>query len=101
MVEFRQVILLGDAGEDVPVVKRALRKMGIAGSSAMNTSNVAGPAFVDAVSAVQRQHSITIDGKYGKDTHAFVAPHFTAADAVIYARAAIRTHDLPGPVPGD
>jgi hypothetical protein len=98
---FRQVILPGDVGEDVLVVKRALRRMGIEGSGAMSTSSLAGPAFVEAVRAVQRLHSITVDGKYGKDTHAFVAPHFTAADAVIYARAVIRPRDLLGPVPAD
>src|SRR5215471_10086357 len=69
MVAFRQVIFPGDVGVDVLVVKRALRRMGVKGSGAMNLSRRAGPAFVDAVRAVQRGHALTIDGKYGKNTH--------------------------------
>jgi hypothetical protein len=101
MVEFRQVILPGDVGLDVLVVKRALRRMGIRGSGAMNTSRRAGPAFVEAVRAVQRQHSLEIDGKYGKNTHAFVAPSFTAPDGLLYSRAPIRQHNGADPVPRD
>lgn len=95
MVEFKQVILPGDEGADVLAVKQALRRMGVKGSGAMNMSRRAGPAFVAAVTVVQRQHHVTTDGKYGKDTHAFVAPHFTAADQVLYKQSAIRKHEAP------
>ena len=48
MLAFRQVIFPGDVGADVLAVKHALRRMGIKGSGAMNSSRRAGEAFVDA-----------------------------------------------------
>jgi len=101
MVEFRQLILPGDEGADVLAVKRALRRMGVKGSGAMNMSRRAGPAFVAALKATQREHEVTIDGKYGKDTHAFVAPHFNAADQQLYGKAAIRKREATPTPSGD
>jgi hypothetical protein len=101
MVEFRQLILPGDEGADVLAVKRALRRMGVKGSGAMNMSRRAGPAFVAALKATQREHQVTIDGKYGKDTHAFVAPHFNAADQQLYRKAAIRKREATPAPSGD
>jgi Putative peptidoglycan binding domain len=100
MVEFRQVILPGDVGADVLAVKRTLRRMSVRGSGALNMSRTAGPAFVDAVKVVQRNHSLTSDGKYGRDTHKIVGPHMTKADGLLYGRAVIRKHDPPPPPPG-
>jgi putative peptidoglycan binding protein len=100
MVEFKQLILPGDVGADVLAVKRTLRRMGVKGSGALNLTRNAGPAFVATVKIVQRNHSLTGDGKYGRDTHAIVAPHFNRADALLYGRAAIRKHTVPPPPPG-
>ena len=97
MIELRQVILPGDVGSDVLAVKRTVRRMGVPGSGTLNTSRRAGPAFVSVMKTVQRQHALTADGKYGKDTHAVVAPNFDAADQLLYKSAAIREHVQPGP----
>jgi hypothetical protein len=101
MVKFRQLILPGDVGSDVLAVKRALRRMGIQGSGAMNMSRRAGDAFVTALQAAQRQGNITVDGKYGKDTHAIIAPQFSAADQLLYSTAAIRKPEQPPAPTGD
>jgi len=90
MVKFKQLILPGDVGSDVLAVKHALKRMGIGGSGAMNPSRRAGPAFVKALEVAQRQNGLMVDGKYGKDSHGVIAPHFTAADAALYERAALR-----------
>jgi hypothetical protein len=98
MVAFRQVIFPGDVGADVLAVKHSLRRMGIKGSGAMNTSRRAGDAFVAALEVAQRRGSIRIDGKYGKDSHQFISPRFTAKDAQLYKSAAIRKpKQLPAP----
>jgi putative peptidoglycan binding protein len=101
MVKFKQLILPGDVGSDVLAVKHALKRMGIGGSGAMNPSRRAGPAFVKALEVAQRQHGLLVDGKYGKDSHGVIAPHFTAADAALYERAAIRTPEQPPALSGD
>jgi hypothetical protein len=98
MIEFRQLILAGDAGSDVLAVKNTFRRLGIRGSGALNMSERAGPAFVKTLRVAQRQLDVTVDGKYGKNTHGVVAPHFDAADEELYKTAAIRQHELP-PVP--
>lgn len=95
MVKFRQLILPGDIGSDVLAVKHALQKMGIGGSGAMNPSRRAGPAFVKALEVAQRQNGLLVDGKYGKDSHGVIAPHFTAADEALYKRAKLRTPKQP------
>src|SRR5437870_12956621 len=95
MVELKQLILPGDVGSDVLAVKNTLRRLGIKGSGSMNMSNRAGPAFVKGLHIAQRQLGVAADGKYGKDTHAVVAPHFDAADETLYRSAEIRKHDPP------
>src|ERR1051326_8932104 len=101
MVKFKQLILPGDVGLDVLAVKHALKRMGIGGSGAMNPSRRAGPAFVKALEVAQRQHGLMADGKYGKDSHGVIAPHFTSADAALYERAAIREPEQPPAPSGD
>jgi Putative peptidoglycan binding domain len=101
MVKFRQHILPGDVGSDVLAVKHTLRSMGIKGSGAMNMSDRAGDAFVTALQVAQRRGGVTADGKYGKDTHAVIAPHFTAADEALYRTAAIRKPEQPPAPTGD
>ena len=101
MVPFRQPILPGDAGSDVLAVKHALRSMGVKGAGAMNTSRRAGDAFVTTLGVAQRRHGIPVNGKYEKDTHAFIAPHFNAADQVLYRSATIRKLVPPPPPTGD
>lgn len=93
MIAFRQLILPGDSGSDVLAVKHALRAMGTQGAGAMNASQDAGPAFVNALSAAQRHGGLSVDGKYGKESHALIAPHFTAADEELYSAAAIRPRE--------
>jgi hypothetical protein len=95
MIAFKQLILPGDAGPDVLAVKHTLQAMGIKGSGTLNLSNRAGPAFVSTLQVAQRQHGVAADGKYGKDTHTFVAPHFAAADQALYESAPIRKHEAP------
>jgi len=101
MVAFKQVIFPGDSGADVLAVKHALRRMGIKGSGAMNMSRRAGEAFVAALEVAQRRGSIKVDGKYGKDSHTFISPHFTAKDEELYASAAIRKPKQPKVANGD
>lgn len=96
MVELKQLILPGDEGADVLAVKHTLRTMGVAGSAAMSMSHKAGPAFVATVKEVQRKGAILVDGKYGKDTHALVAPNFSAADQQLYLSAKIRSPQASG-----
>jgi hypothetical protein len=101
MVAFRQVIFPGDVGADVLAVKHALRRMGIKGSGAMNSTRRAGEAFVAALEVAQRRGSIKVDGKYGKDSHKFISPHFTAKDAELYKSAVIREQKQPPAPKGD
>jgi hypothetical protein len=98
MIPFRQLILPGDVGADVHAVKDTLKRMGVMGSGAMSMSPKAGPAFVTTVSNAQLHGGIAVDGKYGKDTHGLIAPHFSHQDEVEYQTAEIRTHEPP-PVP--
>lgn len=95
MVKFKQLIRPGDVGSDVLAVKHALQKMGIGGSGAMNPSQRAGQAFVNVLEVAQRQHGLMADGKYGKDSHGVIAPHFTAADEALYKQATLRTQEQP------
>ena len=101
MLAFRQVIFPGDVGADVLAVKHALRRMGIKGSGAMNSSRRAGEAFVAALEVAQRRGGVKVDGKYGKDSHEFISPHFTAKDAELYTSAAIRKPKQPTAANGD
>jgi len=101
MIALRQVIFPGDVGADVLAVKHALRRMGIKGSGAMNTSRRAGEAFVAALEVAQRGGGIKVDGKYGKELHQFISPHFTAKDAELYKSAAIRKPKQPPAPKGD
>jgi hypothetical protein len=101
MIAFRQLILPGDVGSDVLAVKNTLRRLGIKGSGAMNMSNRAGPAFVKGLRVAQRQLGVTADGKYGKNTHGVIAPHFDASDEALYQSADIRKHDPPPAPKGD
>jgi hypothetical protein len=101
MVELKQVIFPGDVGADVLAVKHALRRMGIKGSGAMNMSRRAGEAFVAALEVAQRRGGIKVDGKYGKKSHEFISPHFTAKDAELYESAVIRNPKQPPAPKGD
>jgi hypothetical protein len=100
MIDFRQLILPGDVGADVLAVKRTLRRMGIKGSGAINLSRRAGPAFRTTLTVAQRRGGLTADGKYGKDTHALIAPHFDLADRLLYRNATIRSRRPPPPPAG-
>lgn len=101
LVEFKQLILAGDVGSDVLAVKNTLRRLGIRGSGAMNMSDRAGPAFVTALRIAQRRFGVAVDGKYGKNTHGVIAPHFDASDEALYRSAAVRKHDPPPAPTGD
>ena len=90
MIDFKQLILPGDVGSDVLAVKHTLRRMAIKGNEAITMNNTAGPAFVATLRNAQAQGDITVDGKYGRNTHALIAPHFTPDDEAMYQRAAIR-----------
>lgn len=98
MVKFRQLIKPGNRGGDVTAVKNGMRRMHIEGSGALGTTDFAGAQFVKCVKKVQNQHNIHADGIYGKDTHRWVAPHFTARDAKLYETSKIRNPPTP-PVP--
>jgi hypothetical protein len=98
MIPFKQLILPGDVGPDVHAVKDTLKRMGVMGSGAMSMSTKAGPAFVSTVRTAQLNGGILVDGKYGKDTHGLIAPHFSHDDEVEYQTATIRTHEPP-PLP--
>lgn len=100
MIDFKQLILQGDVGSDVLAVKHTLRRMAIKGNEDIRMNNTAGPVFVATLRNAQAQGGITVDGKYGKNTHALIAPHFTPADGALYQRAAIR-HPAPPPPSGD
>ena len=100
MIAFRQLILPGDVGADVLAVKHTLRAMGVAGNEAITMNNTAGPAYVKTLRNAQTNAGLKVDGKYGPDTHAVIAPHFTPADAALYESAAIR-HPQPPVVSGD
>jgi len=100
MIDFRQLILPGDAGSDVLAVKHTLRRMGIKGNQAMTMNHKAGRAFVATLRNAQAQGGITVDGKYGPNTHHVIAPHFTPDDEALYQRAAIR-HPGLGAASGD
>ncbi|HEX3909187.1 MAG TPA: peptidoglycan-binding domain-containing protein [Solirubrobacteraceae bacterium] len=99
MVEFRQLILPDDVGSDVLAVKHALRAMAVPGGDGMKLNDDAGPAFVKALRSAQQHAGISVDGKYGKESHGLIAPHFSAADEALYKNAKIRNHDAP-PGPG-
>ena len=90
MIAFKQLILLGDVGSDVLAVKHTLRRMAIKGNEKIRMNNTAGRAFVATLRNAQAQGHITVDGKYGQQTHTLIAPHFTPDDEALYRRAAIR-----------
>jgi hypothetical protein len=90
MIAFKQLILLGDVGSDVLAVKHTLRRMAIKGNEKMRMNNTAGRAFVATLRNAQAQGHITVDGKYGPDTHAVIARHFTPDDEALYRSADIR-----------
>ena len=90
MIAFKQLILLGDVGSDVLAVKHTLRRMAIKGNEKIRMNNTAGRAFVATLRNAQAQGHITVDGKYGPDTHAVIARHFTPDDEALYRSAAIR-----------
>jgi hypothetical protein len=100
MIDFKQLILPGDVGSDVLAVKHTLRSMAIKGNEAIVMNNIAGRAFVATLRNAQAQGGITVDGKYGRNTHALIAPHFTPDDEALYKRAAIR-HPVPELASGD
>lgn len=97
MTPWRQLILPGDDGSDVTAVKRAFRAMHIRGSGGLIVNRHAGSAFVDVLKTVQRQHKLQVDGKYGKGTHAVVAPHFDLYGVSLYKSAKIRKRTPPEP----
>jgi hypothetical protein len=95
MIDFTQLILPGDVGSDVLAVKHTLRGMAIKGNEKIRMNNTAGRAFVATLRNAQAQGHITVDGKYGKQTHNLIAPHFTAGDETLYRNAAIRRPGTP------
>ena len=101
MVPFKQLIFPGDTRSDVLAVKNTMRRLGIKGSGAMNMGERAGPAFVTALKITQRRFHVQVDGKYGKETHTVVAPHFDSGDEALYQKAAIRKHTPPPAPSGD
>jgi hypothetical protein len=100
MIAFRQLILPGDVGSDVLAVKHTLRRMGVDGNDAMTMNNKAGPAYVATLRNAQANAGLIANGKYRRDTHAIIAPHFTSADEELYGRATIR-RPQPEVVSGD
>ncbi len=64
--------------------------MAIKGNEKMRMNNTAGQAFVATLRNAQAGGGITADGKYGPDTHAVIAPHFTPDDEALYSSADIR-----------
>ena len=100
MIPFRQLILRGDVGSDVLAVKNTLRRMGVDGNEAMTMNETAGQAYVTTLRHAQAREGLKVDGKYGRDTHGVIAPHFTPADQALYESAPIR-HPQPPVVAGD
>jgi Putative peptidoglycan binding domain len=100
MIAFRQLILPGDVGSDVLAVKHTLRRMGVDGNDDIAMNKKAGPAYVATLRRAQANAGLTVDGKYGRDTHAIIAPHFTPDDESLYGRATIR-RPQPDMVSGD
>src|SRR6266496_3118646 len=96
MIDFKQLILPGDVGSDVLAVKHTLRRMAFKGNEAIRMHNTAGPAFVATLRSAQAQGGITVDGKYGRNTHALIAPHFTPDDEALPTRG----HPAPGAASG-
>jgi peptidoglycan hydrolase-like protein with peptidoglycan-binding domain len=86
---YRQPILPGDKGSDIFAVRRALRTLG---HQLPARGYTAGPEFVDAIARVQRNHGLSVDGKYGPTVHPIVAPHFDAYGVQLYSRAKLRAH---------
>jgi hypothetical protein len=102
MIAFRQLILPGDVGADVLAVKHTLRRMGVDGNDAITMNNKAGPAYVATLRQAQANAGLIADGRYRRDTHAIIAPHFTSADEALYGRATIRRpRPHPDVVSGD
>ena len=95
MIAFKQLILSGDVGSDVVAVKHTLQRMAVDGSEAIAMNNRAGHAYVAALRHAQANAGVTVDGKYGHDTHAITAPHFTPVDEGLYQRSAIRRPRRP------
>jgi hypothetical protein len=100
MIAFRQLILPGDVGSDVLAVKHTLLRMGVEGSGAIAMNNRAGQAYVSTLRNAQADAGLFVDGKYGRDTHGVIAPHFTPADEDLYQSAAIRHPQPTPPHPG-
>src|SRR5215468_7473542 len=101
MIPFKQPILPGDTGSDVEAVKNTLRRLGVKGSGSMNMSDRAGPAFVAALKIAQRRFEVQTDGRYGKESHGVIAPHFDANDEALYKKAVMRKHTPPPAPAGD
>jgi hypothetical protein len=101
MIRFNQIIRPGQSGGDVKAVKNTLRRMHVPGSGSMTKNDHYGPASVKCVEHVQRTHNIHVDGIYGPSTHELIAPHFSAWDKIIYARAKKRNPYEPPIPPGD
>jgi hypothetical protein len=98
MAPFRQLILPGDRGSDVTAVKRAMRRMKVPGSEAVKGGQAAGPPFVAALRSAQEGAGLSVDGKYGEESHRLISPHFSKVDERLYLEAAIRPR-IAGPAP--
>jgi hypothetical protein len=91
--KFRQVILPGDAGDDIIADKRAMKKAKVQDSAWLNVrSKVAGAAFVHCVRAMEHNHGWGTDGVVGPRVQGLLFPHFDARGWDLYNHAAIRTH---------
>jgi len=99
MTPFRQMIRQGQEGSDVFAVKRAMQRMNVPGSGALNLSltrrKYAGASFTKCIRTVQRGAKAQQDGVYGKQTHELIAAHFDAYGNLLYRRAKIRQPDRP------
>lgn len=101
MTPFRQLIRHGQRGSDVLAVKRAMKKMGTAGSKKLVTAGYdglfAGDVFIQCIQNVQKNHHLKADGIYGRATHAVIAPHFDRYGVSLYKAARIRKPPIPAP----
>ena len=96
IVPFPRELHLGNKGDDVQAVKRALRKVPPQNTLVSNTSEVYGPGTVKAVKTFQKRRKLKVDGIYGRATHTKLAPYFDAYGTYLMAKAK-KQQDKPHP----
>jgi Putative peptidoglycan binding domain len=86
-IPLRRVIRLGDRGNDVLAVRRALSVAGLfkwpQGGFSQPWHRNYGPAMWRTVRRFQGQNGLGIDGKYGKETHKKLRRHFDSFGAML------------------